>query len=735
MKTRRTSLVQLKNERVQLGFDRQARLCGLRAPDRRIVIPIDHGHLTAAWAIQLRNAGGRIWTLTPGSLPTLAVQDHTLTARWRARGAGGYLDVVGTVVLRPGAAVSEWTLQIKNHTACAIWQVDYPRLSGLTAFRGLPGPDWLAAPFQMGEKNPNPVAFVNTREKILPTWARQEYGCFDVEGGRADMAFSYPGMWTMQFLAYGHPRLGGLYFAAHDGQALYKRFGMYADGGDGRHAALVMKQYPADRTAAGGMFESFYPTMVGIYGGDWWGASALYRDWAVQQLWCRQGPTRRRADIPRWAKNTDLWYWNWQFATAGHPDQVVPAIRYLKQKYHCNMAFHWYGCDGTYGGWAATRSPEIYPVNRDNRNILLRGVHELHAAGVPCIPYIQGRRWGEDSESFKRAHGLDWIAVDENGRPSEAVNKWRHTMCPTAPCHHRILRKATLDMVDKCGMDGAYLDVISSCFSVPCFNRKHDHPPGGHDHWRRGYRTNLIKIRRALKQRSVNRIITSESVIECFQDLFDLDLAREISHLSGSIGQTDSLPIPLFHSVYHDYHLTYGTVSTFIEPLPAKFRFAEALCLVGGTQLMVSGFLAHDERKEKLRPYLDYLHTLVDAHRAARRWLNLGEWKPPAGVACARVSVPISDTLPPKRNIPAIVNGCFKLGRTLGLVLVNHTDRSQRGSVTLRPADYGLAGRAWVLKQIYPARKSMRRNGGLIRLPLRMAPAAAEIWILSPDVR
>lgn len=127
---------------------------------------------------------------------------------------------------------------------------------------------------------------------------------------------------------------------------------------------------------------------------------------------------------------------------------------------------------------------------------------------------------------------MDWIAIDEKGEPSERMNQYRYTMCPTAKCHHDILRRMTCKVIDKCGMAGAYLDVISSCFSVPCFNPKHNHAPGGHDHWSRGYRENLSKIQKAIKKRSPDNIITSESVIECFQDLLDLDLAREISNIA-----------------------------------------------------------------------------------------------------------------------------------------------------------------------------------------------------------
>lgn len=635
--------------------------------------------------------------------------------------------------------VSFWKMEISNRTGCAVWQVAFPRISGLTAFHGQEGPDWLAMPFQMGEKIPRPVEFVNGPEKVIPGWARLEYGVFDVEGGKADFGFSYPGMWTMQFLAYGHPALGGIYFGAHDGKALYKRFGMYADGGDGKHAALVMKQYPKDRTAAGADFASFYPCAVGIYEGDWWGASEIYRKWALKQTWCRKGPVHNRSDIPGWVKENDLWYWNWQFSHNVRPEHMVPAIKYLKKRFGCGVAFHWYGSGGTtFAGYL----PEVCPADPDMFNLLVGAVRELKEAGIPAIPYIQGRRWAPRTVSFQKADGMKWIAVDENGEPSEKMNQFRLTMCPTAKCHHDILRKMTCKVIDRCGMAGAYLDVISSCFSVPCFNRKHNHPPGGHDHWSRGYRENLRKIQRAIKKRSPDNIITSESVIECYQDLLDLDLAREISNTGGMTGCPGALPIPMFHSVYHDYHMTYGTVSTF-KPVTGDrkfcldlFRFREALVLAGGSQLMVSGFFTGDENREHIQPQLNYMETLVRAHMAARKWLNLGVWKPPVPLECDTVDLDVNESnageRSPRRGIPAVLIGCYELDNELCIVLVNHTGQERKAAFSLDPKAYGLAGSRFVLKRVHPdAPRVLSETEGILRFEGVLPPASAHALVVT----
>ena len=113
-----------------------------------------------------------------------------------------------------------------------------------------------------------------------------DYGFYDAEeavGEKASkIAYSYPGMWSLQFTAFYNPKAIGLYFAAHDPQARYKRFGLYGDPGRAR-ADMVMQHYPEERVTPGLSYSTPYDTVIGLFEGEWWEASALYRQWALQQ--------------------------------------------------------------------------------------------------------------------------------------------------------------------------------------------------------------------------------------------------------------------------------------------------------------------------------------------------------------------------------------------------------------------------------------------------------------------
>jgi|GEM_PF-1617910 len=677
----------LENAHVRLTFDDRGRLAGLANGAGDVEIPIDPEALTHAWEVQLRDAAGEVRAVVPSDAPAVRAEPRALTAHWTVSGDWGALAVTATVRLPEDEPLASWTVEVENDTDCALWQVAYPRVSGLAAFPE--GGGELAAPRSSGTLTPDPVTVVNHHRAEVSDETRMEYAAFDTEGG-ANIADSYPGMWAMQFMAYGRPDLGGLYFGVHDSAALYKRFGLYADGKDGAHAALVAKQYPEDRTAPGAGLSSFYPVMVGVYPGPWWNASALYRSWALGQVWCGKGPMRDRTDVAQECKDLDLWYWNYQYLNNSHPRAIVPMIRHLRESLGCNMAFHWYSFNGEmFFRWRVPWGP---PDNEDIRYVLLRAVRELHELGVLVIPYLDCRLWSSETRSFQEADGDKWIVRDEKGEgtvwPGLGL-AW--TMCPTARPFHDLTCTLVHSLIDTCELDGAYLDQVTACNALPCFAENHDHPPGGHDHWVRGYRTLVERVQREIKAKGPTKIVTSEGYIECFMDLFDLDLGYTLGRLRGLTGVAQVMPIPLSQSVYHDYRLTYGTSNKGSDTNMDAFRLSDALVLVGGGQLGICGAFRGDENREPYLPKLEYVKTLVRAHMAGRPWLNLGQWLPPAPVECETMDLVYEEGKPPKQGIPCVLSGSFLHEGEALVVLVNHTDREQTATVTFDPAACGRA--------------------------------------------
>jgi hypothetical protein len=456
------------------------------------------------------------------------------------------------------------------------------------------------------------------------------------------MAYSYPGMWALQFMAFYNPEAVGLYFAAHDPEARFKRFGFYGESGS-REAELVMQHYPDERLTPGLSYETPYDTAIGLFTGEWWKASEVYREWAIQQKWCRKGPLAERRDIPQWLLETDLWYWNWRhkphLGSRGTSEDVVPAILNLKQKLDTGMAFHWYEWDGKPFNQDI---PPVLPVKRDAGEGLARALDELHDAGVRAIPYINARLWDIESPSWEAEGAATGVCLDQDGEHADRWSlsdgrKWS-AMCPHTTLWQEKVRSVCEALVFEYGFDGVYADQITSCFVVPCFASDHDHARGGGNSWYAGYRQMMERIQGETKQRNPEAVYTSESTIDCYLDLFDANLAREANELSVRHDE-QWLPIPLFHSVYHDYAITYGSVLQLTEVHPRAFFYGEALVLVGGQQLMVEGYLSADVGTDRYSEYLEYLGGLVQARKRAREYLLFGRWLPPVEMEVDDVEV------------------------------------------------------------------------------------------------
>ncbi len=718
-----------------MEFNESGNLVRFAGADGNVSIPLDKNALTDAFMIVLRVNRGEFHKVTPGeTLPEIkhltTDGGQVLVMEWPLVTRFGNLKVTGKVSLPENSQISYWSINIDNSTCAAIDEIHYPRISGLTGFPE-PGPDWLAGPFLMGCKTPDPVAGINRGyvKEDNSAWA-EEFGGFGSDGGNC-IAYSYPGMWTMQYLAYGHPDSGGVYFGAHDSQALYKKFGIYADGNTGRHAALVMKQYPEDRLEPGRNFKSFFDGAIGVYRGEWWNASKLYRNWAVNQLWAEKGPLKSREDIPQWVLDTDFWYWNHLYDKGGHPKIIIPTLEYLKEYLDTDLSFHWYGYNGEQFDtfW---RYPEMVPDNPDIREQLQTGVEKIHEMGIKCLPYINARLWNPDTKSFRDADGMRQISIDENGEPSHNWGYIGHTVCPTSKPFRELIISQVERFMDEFDMDGAYLDQLSGCYAVPCFNPDHGHGVGGHDHWIAGYRELMNILLNKTKSRNPDVAFSSESTIECYLDQLDTDLARELTNLELCAGGLQGMPVPMFISVYHDYHLTYGSVSKLLKAQPTVYRYAESLCFVAGQQLMVGGYFKGDEKRESVATCLKFMKTLVKARKQLHEFLSFGQWLPPVKITCETIDLDLSRDNPLLREIPAVISGCFRLKNQICIVLVNHSEKPRKGLLAHDLQETGIDTPVKQFSKIYPETESCEYHlkNNLLQTEFDLSPESVTAYII-----
>ncbi|MBT7304821.1 MAG: hypothetical protein HN849_35160 [Victivallales bacterium] len=112
--------------------------------------------------------------------------------------------------------------------------------------------------------------------------------------GGQSLSETYPGPLSCQLMTY-HDTQAGVYLATYDAAGHPKRFSV--------SMALdcelsVQHLFPI---APGKGIRIAYPTVLGVFSGDWYAAAEIYRRWTRKQPWCAT-PLSKRQDTPAWLK-------------------------------------------------------------------------------------------------------------------------------------------------------------------------------------------------------------------------------------------------------------------------------------------------------------------------------------------------------------------------------------------------------------------------------------------------
>ena len=570
------------------------------------------------------------------------------------------------VEIRLSGTLSEWRIEVANRSGLQLTEIHFPILGGIERQEAA----YLALPWQWGVLVPDPVDAVSRDEFTPSEWT-------GLERRSHQLAAEYPGIHAMQVMAYGR-KAGGVYFGIHDPEANYKRFGLYGERGC-ENADLILKNYPEQAVSSGTRYQLPYPVVIGLFRGGWIAAAKLYRRWATDQKWCANGVTGKRRDIPQWVKETGLWYWNWVFAREkGEPETVLPLLQRLQGRLPAPPAFHWYG-------WNNQGHDSDYPEYRLDavgEKRLRDAVAAYHQAGIRVFPYLNGRLWNADTASWRSEHAGAYACASAIPRPDETgryyiepyMNRPFIPMCPFTKFWQQKVT-ANVKRVLEYGLDGAYIDQVSSSFALQCRNPAHGHGTGG-SYWYHGYRTMMQQLRDTLRPDYPDAVFTSESVIECFIGSFDMFLGYQCALPAEALGNRAET-IPLFTAVYHDYIPLYGTGTLLKQP---EFFYGLALDITGGVMPSLQGFFAADlnspEWNERLAMLLDWCgkYHVVRSLLADAELVELPESENKVRIKYFGM----------EREVPAIVASLWRCasGDQL-LIAVNHTEYPQTADFEL----------------------------------------------------
>jgi Domain of unknown function (DUF6259) len=724
--------IRISNGQLQLGFD--AKTGGLSE-----LKDLRSGHDFASpasgaetlWTLNLV-AGGATNTLAPSKARTFecrkpAGAQPALRLDWSGFEGAGVSDVRVeiTVRLEKDQPLSRWELTVTKPRDGALEQIQFPRLSGFSPQTN----EWLAVPAWMGQALPNPrAALAGTNGK----------------GARYN--WEYPGMLSLQCMAFYRQNGPGLYLACDDTAAFRKSFAVQGDGrGD---ISLKVVHLPENGARGATRYAPAYGVVVGTFRGDWITAAERYRAWATRQVWARQSRLHRGL-TPAWAQQTALWVWN-----RGRSAGVLQPAEALQRELGLpvSVLWHWWhGCSYDDG------FPDYLPP-REGAAPFRAALARAHGGEVHALVYMNQRLWGLTTQSW-RDEGAERFAVKapDGKYREELYNTFTQKPCVSMCMGTAFWRNKYAGTAERAvkelGVDGIYMD--QACSSLACFDPSHGHPLGGGTYWMNGFRLLSTDIR--ARTRAAKPVaLGGEGCGEPWLPYLDLMLSLEVSRERYAGPATGWETIPFFQAVYHPYAIQFGNYSSLSMPpyddlWPAEFapkeplklldrKFSRQFCLeqarvfVWGQQPTVANFQPSHlrDRAEEIA----YALRLARIRQQGLKYLLHGEFlRPPelnapqAMSDMSRLSIYAGrrgGLTEFQKRLPLALAGAWRApDGDVAIALASIADEPLDLALTLDKNDYGLAQRKQVFRVDEAGRKPMGRmaeDGSLaVSLPARGA--------------
>ncbi len=551
-------------------------------------------------------------------------------------GDNGTFDAVATVLLNGDK--SEWTLEIDNHSKeYGLWDSEFPIIGNVlesgTADALVPG----GTPGGTANGNWGGMLYHNYK------------GSYDARYPSHRAAVQ-----LMALMRDGY----GLYYGIHDGAARYKNICM-RDGKD-----LFIRVHAENMGVPGSGKKADFPVVLQIFKGGWWAAAKNYRNWALRQPWTARGPIKDDKEYPKLL--TDMGFW---FLLFSRTDEQVKNIGETMDRAFAKVpvptGLHWY-CwhkipfDHSY--------PEYFPIKDGVKEITDR----MTARGQVVMPYINGRLWDIDIDSFKDARPFS--CMDGNGNPYiELYGSKRRLapMCPYTKFWQDKINEVCLRMRDEVGFNGIYLDQIGSGVPALCFNPTHGHPLGGGRHWVDGFRSMLSRVRSMAAEKGL--MIATECDAEPFMDNIHAFLVWI---------QREDTDVPLLPAIYSGY-TTYFTSPQDAKDTLVAFRAAQGRDFMWGCQI---GWHYFDILKDEYKDKFDFSMQLAELRLATKEFMVFGELvreiEPPDAVP--PLSVTWNRLHPHIATLPAVQGYEWSDGNGRRCIyIINYSDSMQMFEHTL----------------------------------------------------
>ena len=611
------------------------------------------------------------------------------------------MDVQAAITLRADDPLASWRIQVHNRsTRYGIERVYFPILP--------------LAP--IGKTQDNMLMMPRGRGVLVENPFDRHTGFGANYENRG--AF-YPHDFNMQFQAlYNRHDRHGLYLAMRDPTPHLMNFQII-----NTPTEIIWRpsHFPPNIGFSQERYAQPYDCVTGPFHGDWFDACQIYRDWALNQTWCRKGPLITRTEAPKWFKESPLIFYTTTTDSAAGTHSIHNNLRIAADHFHewlqwagmklplnfytwheydpaltvSNMPFHsrrmqnhpsrWTDLPSTYE--PSGNYPKI-PAMRQFAEIC----QELRAAGGMVCPYIaleifdQGPTQNAPYAAIAHPH----ITRDLYGakRLWGSLRFWQPCAW-TSWWQQRLAETATL-MLQREFIGGFYLDVMQGS-ALPCYWTPHGHSAGGGSSATLGMYRLSSAIYDAVKAQDSETITTGENMAENMIDVTD-----------GALQATlwADTKAPIFATVYQDYITRYGLEISNDLGTPDAFFIECASQFVEGSQV---GRLRLRPRDRTLsfdnpehREMIDFLERIVGYYRQqeARHFLAYGQLMRPLEFA-APSPMPMLDytgsLVKSITQFPALTSGAFRSQEgELGIFVANASSNDHKFRVDFNPARHGL---------------------------------------------
>ena len=386
-----------------------------------------------------------------------------------------------------------------------------------------------------------------------------------------------------------------------------------------------------------------YPGRYAPYRGGWYEAASMHRDWLRQQLHFRAAAKRDFSKL----RDVALWMWS-----RGGIAVSEPPVHWFMKETGLKVALDWYW-------WHDVPYDTCYPFfwpPRDGEAAFRAAVRRMKNAGAFVQVYTNGMLWDCDDSRWEEG-GLDSTLVRPDGtvysRMFNPYTKQRQAwMCGEAPKFQRLMKNLEGRLAET-GLDGVYMDMISCCGNMVCFNPRHSHAPGGGTAGPDGFRAYVGEIRDA----HPGFVLSSEEPSEEYYDLFDAKIVLYSSWERNKLGVLPRHePVPASTHIYRGAVVHFGSFATpggipawdplwgenpdgpdveaIVAEYPDQFAVEFARGVVWGIQPMVHNLTMKDVGNSRIASDIKFIKDTARFYFYNRNLLFDGEMLKPAKLDC-----------------------------------------------------------------------------------------------------